>query len=96
LASFAEFIFTAQEVNGYFYQLISDGMKRFIEYRVLCYKEAQNVPIHFIGSIAHFSEEMIRNAMMPYQLTLGKIIRRPIDGLVDYYRAHRLNQNTSS
>jgi N-acetylglucosamine kinase-like BadF-type ATPase len=96
LASFAEFIFTAEEVNGYFWQLISDGMKRFIEYRVLCYKEAQNVPIHFIGSIAHFSEEMIRNAMLPYHLTLGKIIRRPIDGLIEYYRTHRLNQNKPS
>ena len=93
LASFAEFIFTAEEVNGYFWHLISEGMRRFIEYRVLCYKEAQVVPIHFIGSIAHFSEEMIRNAMKPYHLELGKIIRRPIDGLIDYYREHRLNIN---
>ena len=91
LASFAEFIFTAPEVNGYFYQLISDGMDRFIKRRVLCYEQAQNVPIHFIGSIAHFSEEMIRNAMKPYRIKLGKIIRRPIDGLIDYYREHRLN-----
>lgn len=90
LASFAEFIFTAEEVNGYFWHLISEGMRRFIEYRVLCYREAQTVPVHFIGSIAHFSEEMIRNAMKPYHLQLGKIIRRPIDGLIDYYREHRL------
>jgi N-acetylglucosamine kinase-like BadF-type ATPase len=91
LASFAEFIFTAEEVNGYFYQLISDGMDRFIKRRVLCYPEAQNVPIQFIGSIAHFSEEMIKNVMKPYHLQLGKIIRRPIDGLIEYYREHRLN-----
>lgn len=93
LASFAEFIFTAEEVNGYFWHLISEGMRRFIEYRVLCYKEAQVVPIHFIGSIAHFSEEMIRNAMKPYHLELGRIIRRPIDGLIEYYREHRLKVN---
>ncbi len=90
LASFAEFIFTSEEVKGYFYKLISEGMKKFIENRVLCYPEAQNVPIHFIGSIAHFSEEMIFDAMKPYHLTLGNIIRRPIDGLIEYYRKHRL------
>jgi N-acetylglucosamine kinase-like BadF-type ATPase len=90
LASFAEFIFTCEEVNGYFYKLISEGVTKFIENRVLCYKEAQNVPVHFIGSIAHFSEEMITDAMMPYNLTLGNIIRRPIDGLIDYYRKNRL------
>jgi N-acetylglucosamine kinase-like BadF-type ATPase len=90
LASFAEFIFTSEEVSGYFWKLISEGMTKFIENRVLCYKEAQNVPIHFIGSIAHFSEEMIRDAMMPYHLELGNVIRRPIDGLIEYYRKHRL------
>lgn len=90
LAHFAEFIFTSDEVSGYFWKLISEGMTKFIENRVLCYKEAQNVPIHFIGSIAHFSEEMIRDAMAPYHLQLGQIIRRPIDGLIDYYRKHRL------
>lgn len=90
LASFAEFIFTSEEVKGYFYKLISEGMTKFIENRVLCYPEAQNVPIHFIGSIAHFSEEMIRDAMKPYHLKLGNIIRRPIDGLIEYYREHRL------
>lgn len=90
LASFAEFIFTSEEVNGYFYKLISEGMTKFIENRVLCYKEAQNVPIHFIGSIAHFSEEMIVDAMAPYHLEIGKVIRRPIDGLIEYYRKYRL------
>ena len=78
LASFAEFIFTSKEVNGYFYKLISEGMLKFIEYRILCFKESQNVPIHFIGSIAHFSEEIIKECMKPYHLELGTIIRRPI------------------
>ncbi len=94
LASFAEFIFNpgalrpknAVEINGYFYKLISEGINNFIECRVLCFKEAQHVPIHFIGSIAHFSEDIIRDCMQPYHLTLGTIIRRPIDGLIEYYR----------
>jgi N-acetylglucosamine kinase-like BadF-type ATPase len=98
LASFAEFIFNpgalrpknAVEINGYFYKLISEGINNFIECRVLCFKEAQQVPIHFIGSIAHFSEDIIRDCMQPYHLTLGTIIRRPIDGLIEYYRKHIL------
>lgn len=91
LASFAEFIFTSEEVNGYFYKLISEGMLKFIEYRILCYKEAQHVPIHFIGSIAHFSEDIIRDCMKPYHLELGNIIRRPIDGLITYYKENKLH-----
>ncbi len=90
LASFAEFIFTSHEVNGYFYKLISEGMTKFIELRILCYKESQNVPIHFIGSIAHFSKDIIRDSMSPYNLELGNVIRRPIDGLINYYRKNKL------
>tara|TARA_R110002049_G_scaffold2557_1_gene18949 strand:- start:1554 stop:2435 length:882 start_codon:yes stop_codon:yes gene_type:complete len=100
LASFAEFIFnpsenrpsSAQDINGYFYKLISEGMLKFIEYRILCYKEAQHVPIHFIGSIAHFSEDIIRDCMKPYHLELGSIIRRPIDGLINYYVHHKIKK----
>jgi len=91
LASFAEFIFTSKEVNGYFYKLITEGMLKFIEYRILCFKESQNVPIHFIGSIANFSEDIIKDCMKPYNLELGNIIRRPIDGLIDYYRQNKLS-----
>ncbi|GGE43386.1 BadF/BadG/BcrA/BcrD ATPase family protein [Psychroflexus planctonicus] len=86
LASFAEFIFTAEERNGYFYKLIYEGMEKFIERRVMCYREAQSVPIHFIGSIAFFSEDIIRDVAKRYHLEIGNIIRRPIDGLIEHYR----------
>jgi len=85
LASFAEFIFTSER-NGYFYKIITEGFQEFVENRVLCFPEAQNVPVHFIGSIAYFSEDIIRAAVWPYHLTVGNIVRRPIDGIIDYYR----------
>lgn len=91
LASFAEFIFT-NERNGYFYQLIYAGMEDFIQHRVLCYKEAQSVPVHFIGSIAHFSQDIIRDVAKSHRLKVGNIIQRPIDGLIAYYK----NQLTNS
>lgn len=95
LASFAEFIFT-NEQNGYFYTLISDGIRDFIEHRVLSYKEAQNVPVHFIGSIAYFSQEIIRDAAKPYHLEIGNFVRRPIDGLIAFYKNQLENEKTKS
>ncbi len=91
LAHFAEFIFK-NERNGYFYQLIAEGMQNFIEHRVLCFKEAQNVPIHFVGSIAYFSQDIVKDALQPYRLTTGNFVQRPIDGILDYYRKHVINQ----
>ena len=66
-------------------------MQKFIEYRILCFKEAQRVPIHFIGSIAHYSKDIILDNMKRYHLELGNVIQRPIDGLISYYQTHKLN-----
>ncbi|GGE10245.1 BadF/BadG/BcrA/BcrD ATPase family protein [Psychroflexus salis] len=96
LASFAEFIFTAEERNGYFYKLIYEGMEKFIERRVMCYKQAQSVPVHFIGSIAFFSEDIIRDVAKRYHLEIGNIIRRPIDGLIEHYRKNVLPNSTNA
>ena len=92
LAHFAEFIFTSEERNGYFYKLIYEGMEKFIERRVMCFKNAQNVPIHFIGSIAFFSEDIIRDVAKRYHLNIGNIIRRPIDGLIKHYQNNVIPQ----
>lgn len=90
LASFAEFIFT-NERNGYFYKLVHEGIKEFMHTRVLSFKQAQTVPIHFIGSIAYFSQDIIKAVAQPYNLEIGNIIRRPIDALIEHYRKNVLN-----
>ena len=89
LANFAEFIFS-NERNGYFYKLVHEGIQEFIHSRVLSFKQAQNVPIHFIGTIAYFSEDIIRAVAQPYHLEIGNIIRRPIDALIEHYQKNVL------
>lgn len=86
LASFAQFIFTRKEISPYFHKLIKEGILNFIECRILCFDKAHEVPIHFIGSIAHFSEDIIRESFEEHNLKLGNIVQRPIDGLVEYYK----------
>ncbi len=86
LASFAQFIFTQQEINHYFYALIKEGISNFIECRILCYEKAHEVPVHFIGSIAHFSKKIIEECLIEHNLKLGNIVQRPIDGLIEYYK----------
>ncbi len=86
LAHFAEFVFK-NERNVYFNQLLYKVIKEFFEKRILFYKEeAKQVPVHFVGSIAFFSKDVIENLASYYMLELGNIIRRPIDGLIEYHR----------
>ncbi|RDK87009.1 BadF/BadG/BcrA/BcrD ATPase family protein [Marinirhabdus gelatinilytica] len=94
LASFAEFIFLPIETRedqlknseSYFYKLLEKGIEEFIECRILTYKESADVPIHFVGSIAYFSTTLLKKCFKTYNLQLGSIVRRPIDGLITYYQ----------
>lgn len=86
LASFSQFVFRQKEINPYFYALIEEGISKFIECRILCYEKARQIPIHFIGSIAHFSKSVIENCFKKYNLELGNIVHRPIEGLVTHYQ----------
>lgn len=85
LANFAEFIFT-NERNGYFYKMLHEGLTDFVHSRVMGYPQVNSVPVHFIGSIAFFSEDIIRSVLQPYGIQVGNIVRRPIDALIEYYR----------
>lgn len=90
LASFAKFVFNTQDQDFYFYNMLNVGISKFIKTHILCYYQAKEVPIHFIGSIAHFSENIIKESFKNHNLKLGKIIRKPMDGLIEYYRNHKI------
>ena len=85
LAGFAKFVFTQDLTNAYFYNLLTRAFATFIKNHVLCYEKAQDVPLHFIGSIAHYGSSILNEVLKKNQLQLGKIIQKPIDGLRDYH-----------
>lgn len=85
LASFAKFIIAEKEAP-YIRQLITDAFDIFIKNQLLKYKKAADYPVHFIGSIAYFLEEILGEVLEQNELKLGKIIRQPIDGLVDFHK----------
>lgn len=85
LARFAEFIFR-NERNEYFNTVLKKGMKDFFKNRIKTYDNHQDVPVHFIGSIAYFSSDIIYKTAKKYNVTVGNIVRRPIDGLIEYHQ----------
>jgi N-acetylglucosamine kinase-like BadF-type ATPase len=90
LASFAKFIFETVDQDFYFYNLKKIGISKFIKNHILCFYEAKNLPIHFIGSIAYFSKEVLKESLEEHQLELGNIIQKPMEGLIEYYRKNKL------
>lgn len=85
LAHFAEFIFR-NERNAYSDKVLEKGINVFFKTRVLAYSEYKDAPVHFVGSIAFFAKDIIEKVAKKYNVTLGNIVRRPIDGLIEYHR----------
>lgn len=85
LAHFAEFILK-NERNCYFNKVLHKGMKDFFKNRILPFPEAKEVPVHFVGSIAYFAQDIIKDVARYHMIKLGNIVQRPIDGLIEYHR----------
>ncbi|WP_250436488.1 N-acetylglucosamine kinase [Hanstruepera flava] len=85
LASFAEFMFLNKD-SKYIRELIKKGLRLFTQNMILQFKsEIKSVPVHFAGSIAYFSREEIEEVSREFNFTVGNIVRRPIEGLVNYH-----------
>lgn len=85
LASLGAFMFTDAE-SPYFRNLIEEGMHRFIENHVLCFEQAQQLPVHFIGSVAKLAAPILATCLRQHSLHLGTVLQRPIEGLATYYK----------
>ena len=70
---------------------MTEGILDFIENRVMSYEEAGQVPVHFVGTVAHFSKDIILECLQKHHLKPGNIVKRPIDGLIEYYRKNKMN-----
>ena len=85
LASFAEFMFLNKD-SEYITNLIKEGIRLFANNMILQYKDVlENVPVHFAGSIAYFSQKEIKEVANELGFTVGNFERRPIEGLVNFH-----------
>ncbi|MEP0264714.1 BadF/BadG/BcrA/BcrD ATPase family protein [Dokdonia sp.] len=89
LATFARFLIENKD-HVYCQSLIRKGLSLFIENQIFQYPEAKEVPIHFVGSIAFYLEKELSTLLNEYGLIKGKILKRPIDGLVLHHKDHIL------
>ena len=84
LASFAKFLSDNKD-HIYIQQLVNKGFSEFIDRHVRKYKDHNTLPIHFVGSVAYHFKEILNLVLVERNLHLGKVIKKPIDNLVEYH-----------
>lgn len=84
LASFAPVLSEFRE-NDYCQMMLQNGFTEFFDYHITCFDDYKNMPVGFVGSIAYIFQDEIKNVAKSFDVQLGKFIKEPIDGLLDYY-----------
>jgi N-acetylglucosamine kinase-like BadF-type ATPase len=84
LAKFAKFLIQNKK-HEFCQEFIFAEMESFVENYIGQFEERFEVPIHFVGSIAFYLKEELELVFKKHNLTLGNVLRRPIDGLIAYH-----------
>ncbi|OOG67077.1 N-acetylglucosamine kinase [Flavobacterium sp. A45] len=88
LATFAKFLIQNKE-HEFCRKIIFKEMKSFIKNYIKQFENCKEVPVHFVGSIAFYLKEELAEIFEKYELQLGNVLRRPIDGLIAYHIANK-------
>ena len=84
LASYA--IFLAENRGHYMVEnIIEDGFNDFFFNHVYKYRESWTLPVNFIGSVAYGFRDVLKDMCNTYELQLGKVLQKPMDGLVKFH-----------
>ena len=86
LASFSKFLFHHIR-DPYVYQLVYDGFALFMDKNVLKYKNADQYKVHFVGSIAFYYTNILRQVANDKGITVKNILESPISGLTLYHQS---------
>ena len=92
LATFAKFLINNKD-SIYGQSLIKRGFNLFIERQILQFADAKEVPVHFVGSISYYLKEELKECLKSHGLKAGNIIRKPIEGLLQFHQRKLQNSN---
>lgn len=86
LAKFAKFLIENKDLK-YSKELIKKGFTLFIENQINQFENSNEVSLHFVGSVSFYLQENLKTVLESKGLKIGKVIKKPIDGLVSYHQS---------
>lgn len=90
LATFARFLIENKD-EDYSQRLIKKGLQEFVENQITQYENCREIPVHFVGSISFYLQKELLAVLKENGITPGKIIKAPIEGLVDYHLKNKMH-----
>lgn len=67
------------------YNIVYNSFRSFLIRNVMTYEDCEHYPIHCTGSIAYYYREVLKAAAISLRLTIGKVEKTPMPGLITYH-----------
>jgi N-acetylglucosamine kinase-like BadF-type ATPase len=90
LASFSRFL-DEYRTDPFIHTMILNGMEEFIDLYICDYENYSEIPVHFVGSLAFIFSDELKTCLAKHNITPGKIIKQPIDELMNYFLKKRIH-----
>lgn len=84
LASFFR-VLTKHKEEEFVRNIVKAGLSDFMENHIYCFRNFKEVKSNFVGSVAFFFEDLLRETATGMGIQVSKVIRQPINSLVDYH-----------
>jgi glucosamine kinase len=85
LAGFTLFL-SANRSHYMIENIIEDGLNDFFFTHLNKYSESWKLPVHFVGGVAFSFRDVITELCRGYELELGKILKNPMEGLIEFHK----------
>lgn len=85
LAGYTKFVLEQQH-EPVIRELLKTSIREFAETHLIHYAaQLKTLPVHFVGSVAFFAQEVIREELEQRGWKVGEFVRRPIEPLFHYH-----------
>lgn len=85
LASFCEFL-SVHKHHPYIDNIIRAEVRAFLKYQVCKCVDYKTLTLGLVGSVAYYLESFLREEAASMEIKVGKILRSPIEGLIEFHQ----------
>ncbi|WP_316817840.1 N-acetylglucosamine kinase [Pedobacter nyackensis] len=83
LASISRFMVNHQD-HPFILDILRKGFQEFVDSNIKDYSNYKSLDCHFVGSIAFYYQDILREVCLNNQVKLGQILQKPIQGIYNY------------
>ncbi|WEK18835.1 MAG: N-acetylglucosamine kinase [Candidatus Pedobacter colombiensis] len=83
LASFSRFMVN-HRMHPFIVNILREGFQEFIDTNIKDYSDYKRIETHFVGSIAFYYQDILREVCLKNQVKVGQILQKPIEGIYNY------------